>query len=74
MIPGGIWPVIGQECICPDGVGRISKIIQCKMYMNFPLEGTIQVETYFNNRSCHWDAKNITLIKLNTVKEEEEEE
>ena len=44
----------GQEVICPDGLGRIVKIIKSSA------PGlSIKVETYIGNRGCVWDAHNI---------------
>ena len=45
-------PIIGQEAICPDGLGRV---------MDFE-EDFIQVTTYINDRSCKWGPHNVTLI------------
>lgn len=44
--------VLGQEVLCPDGLGRISEIF------GRPQE-RLRIETYFNNRSCVWDVSNI---------------
>ena len=43
--------ILGMEVRCPDGLGRISDI--------FKDHNAIEVETYFKNRSCHWDARNV---------------
>ena len=53
-------PIIGQEAICPDGLGRVVEYED-----NFP-ERWIKVETYFNNRGCKWAPENVTLITLAT--------
>lgn len=50
-------PIIGQEAICPDGLGRVSA-----WQRGAANSLSIQVETYFHNRSCIWDAKNVELI------------
>ena len=51
-------PIIGQEAICPDGLGRVSDF-------NFNSSNEwIEVSTYYRNRLCHWSPDNITLIKL----------
>lgn len=47
-------PILGQEAICPDGLGRVSEIE--------PLFGGIRIDTYINNRGCVWDPKNVELI------------
>jgi hypothetical protein len=51
--------IIGQECICPDGLGRVVKII------NGPANTiNIKVDTYVDNRSCEWSEHNVTLIPI----------
>lgn len=49
-------PIIGQEAICPDGLGRVVDFND-----RFPNEW-ILVETYINNRGCKWSPKNVELI------------
>jgi hypothetical protein len=44
--------IIGQEAICPDGLGRVMEVNQY----------SIKVSTYFNDRQCCWDRNNIELI------------
>ncbi len=44
--------IIGQEAICPDGLGRVAK------YDDF----SITVETYMHNRGCNWAHKNVELL------------
>lgn len=51
-------PVIGQEAICPDGLGRVVDYLD-----QFPFQW-IQVETYVNNRGCKWDPNNIKLVPI----------
>jgi len=51
-------PILGQEAICPDGLGRVTEIEYVGSQIKF-----IQVTTYVNDRSCHWDKDNIQLIK-----------
>lgn len=49
-------PIIGQEAICPDGLGRVK---------SFCLSGSYQwivVSTYFNDRQCKWIPENVELI------------
>ena len=51
--------IIGQEAICPDGLGRV---------VDFDLDMPntwIQVSTYFKNRQCKWDKNNVTLLEHN---------
>jgi hypothetical protein len=49
-------PILGQEAICPDGLGRVVAFED-----NFP-EQWIQVDTYVDNRGCKWAPYNVTLI------------
>jgi len=51
--------IIGQECICPDGLGRVVKVTT-RVAGNY----TIKVNTYINNRSCDWDSCNVTLLPI----------
>ena len=46
--------IIGQEAICPDGLGKIT-IFNKK-------ENWVQVETYYHNKSSKWSPDNIELI------------
>jgi len=49
--------IIGQEASCPDGLGRVIG------YEEGPAGSIrIQVQTYFNDRSCKWDYRNVELI------------
>lgn len=52
-------PIIGQEAICPDGLGRVIDFKD-----KFP-KSWIQVQTYVNDRSCKYDPMNVNLIKIN---------
>jgi hypothetical protein len=47
-------PIIGQEAVCPDGLGRVRDVGI----------GYIQVDTYYNNRSCKWGEENVQLVEL----------
>ena len=49
----------GKEVVCPDGLGRISDY-----NLKFP-NIWIQVNTYFDNRGCKWDPKNIKVLGKN---------
>ena len=52
-------PIIGQEAVCPDGLGRVSGYsFRCP-------DNYIQVKTYLYNRSCKWSPDNVKLIELN---------
>ena len=51
-------PVIGQETICPDGLGRVADYKD-----DFPHQW-IRVDTYVDNRSCQWDVHNVKLIEI----------
>jgi len=52
--------VIGQEVICSDGLGRVSKITD-----SFPYQH-VKVKTYIGNRGCNWDACNIEATDIRT--------
>jgi hypothetical protein len=51
-------PVLGQEAVCPDGLGRVVAFDDGAVY------GFIQVDTYVNNRSCKWAPHNVRLVKI----------
>jgi hypothetical protein len=53
-----VKPIIGQEAVCSDGLGRVRAYED-----NFPIQW-IQVDTYINNRSCQWDYRNVKLIPI----------
>jgi len=44
--------IIGQEAICPDGLGRVLDVS----------DNGITVETYFHNRGCCWAPHAVELI------------
>ena len=49
--------IIGQEAICPDGLGRV------KSYYIGPASSLyITVDTYIHNRACNWSECNVDLI------------
>jgi len=57
-------PIIGQEAVCPDGLGRV---------IGFGSEGCshwICVETYINDSCCHWDYHNVKLVEIKYQKED----
>lgn len=58
--------VIGQECVCPDGLGRVAKVTRYQAGGG----GTIYVDTYFNNRLCGWDSRNVRLVRIDYQSEE----
>lgn len=49
--------IIGQECICPDGLGRVAEVEK-----GAAGSVSIWVDTYKKNRGCKWDSCNVTLI------------
>ncbi len=51
-------PVIGQEAVCPDGLGRV--IAFCDRYP----QQWIQISTYFHDRQCVWDPSNVKLVPI----------
>ncbi len=44
--------IIGQEAICPDGLGRVIRHDY----------NSITVQCYIDDRSCSWAIHNVTLI------------
>lgn len=55
-----IKPIIGQEAICPDGLGRVTAYND-----RFPNE-SIAVSTYVRDRECSWAPHNVILIDVGT--------
>lgn len=55
-------PIIGQEAVCPDGLGRVIAFQD-----SFP-EQWVQVRTYINDRSCKWAPENVQLVELNSFR------
>jgi len=51
-------PVIGQEAICPDGLGRVIAYRD-----RFP-DCWIQISTYVNDLSCQWAPENVQLVEI----------
>lgn len=51
-------PILGQEAICPDGLGRVMAFKPPCL----PDYGWVQVSTYVNDRSCKWSPHNVELI------------
>jgi len=49
-------PIIGQEAICLDGLGRVVAFKD-----DFPFQ-YIKVETYVNNNGSEWSPDNVELI------------
>lgn len=49
-------PILGQEAICPDGLGRVVEFKD-----EFPHQW-IKVSTYVNDRQCQWALTNVELI------------
>ena len=58
MIPSET-PIIGQEAVCPDGLGRVAKII----WLNGVID-RIKIDTYIENRGCEWAPLNVRLVPL----------
>ena len=52
--------ILGQEVICPDGLGRVSE------FSSKPSHTYIRVDTYVANRGCKWAPHNVTLIMPGT--------
>jgi len=53
-------PILGQEAICPDGLGRVVDFRD-----EFP-HAWIKVNTYVNDRQCQWSPENVELIDPRT--------
>jgi hypothetical protein len=51
-------PIIGQEAVCPDGLGRVRAFQD-----DFPT-CWVQVDTYVENRGCKWAPENVSLVPL----------
>ena len=51
-------PVIGQEAVCPDGLGRVVAYRD-----EFPHQW-VQIDTYINNRGCQGAPHNVQLVPL----------
>lgn len=60
-------PIIGQECICPDGLGRVVAFSD-----KFP-HLYIKVSTYVGDRQCEWSPDNVQLIDLPVSRTKESE-
>lgn len=54
-------PVIGQEAICPDGLGRVVDYRD-----RFP-DQWILVDTYIRNSGCKWSPDNVELVRINVT-------
>lgn len=52
-------PVIGQEAVCPDGLGRV--VSYQDEFPNY----WIMVQTYVHDRGCKWAPENVKLVKIN---------
>jgi hypothetical protein len=51
-------PIIGQEAICLDGLGRVTAYRD-----DFP-HCWIQIKTYVGNRECQWAPENVQLVEI----------
>lgn len=51
-------PIIGQEAVCPDGLGRVVGFKD-----NFP-EEWIEVETYVNLQTKKYSPDNVRLVLI----------
>lgn len=51
-------PILGQEAVCPDGLGRVTAFKD-----KFP-EQWIQVDTYVANRACKWSPDNVRFVDI----------
>lgn len=51
--------VIGQEAICPDGLGRVREYD----IWNIPPRWVV-IDTYIKNRACKWNYCNVEILPL----------
>lgn len=56
-------PIIGQEVVCPDGLGRVVDFKN-----DFP-DQWIQVSTYVRDRECKWSPTNVQFVEIKYEKE-----
>lgn len=54
-----IKPIIGQEAVCPDGLGRVAAF-----KLDYPPHDYIKVDTYINNNGRHWAVDSVNLIPI----------
>lgn len=59
MYGANTHPIVGQECACPDGVGRVHSFGESVAGARW-----IRVDTYIANRGCQWDARNVRLYPM----------
>ena len=52
-----VEPIIGQEAICGDGLGRVKEYERKDSPSRW-----VQVSTYFNNNESKWAHYNVELI------------
>ena len=60
---GYFEPIIGQECICHDGLGRV------RDYSDKGTVRFIQVDTIYKNNSSKWAPESVELIDPRQKKE-----
>lgn len=53
-------PIIGQEAICPHGLGRVIAYQD-----KFP--EWIKIATYVNNLECEWSPSNVRLVAIGQI-------
>jgi len=51
-------PIIGQEAVCPDGLGRVTAFQDTRKGQ------WIKVATYVANRECEWAPHNVKLVRI----------
>ena len=61
------YPIIGQEAVCPDGLGRVTAFKDKSPFH------WIRVATYINNRDCAWAWCNVKLVQIQLEGAEEDE-
>ncbi len=66
MPPNTLQIIIGQEVICPDGLGRVMDYRNTDEQKYLKSDDFVQIETYYSNENdsnyLWWSYKDITLI------------
>lgn len=58
-------PLLGQDCICPEGLGRVVEI-QVNQYGDIT---GIRVDTLVKNRGRMWSPDNVKLFRLSPTED-----
>ena len=52
--------IIGQEAVCPHGLGRV---VKSNYNCGYP---SITIKTYINNKECKWPPDKVKLVPITT--------